>query len=69
MSDLGDGCPVAVSPAVTTLTTEQPSKSLALSWAFQETPAWSESYKMQKPGATSGVAGLSVKQGQEHSWG
>lgn len=48
MSDLGDGCPVAASPALTTLTTEQPSKSCALSWAFQVTTALPERYKMQE---------------------
>lgn len=48
VSDLGVGCPVAASPALTTLTTEQPSKSCALSWAFHVTTALPESYKMKE---------------------
>lgn len=48
VSDLGNGCPVAASPAITTLTTEQPSKSHDLSWAFQVTTALPKSCKMQK---------------------
>lgn len=66
VSDLGNGCPVAASPAITTLTTEQPSKSHDLSWAFQVTTALPKA-KCRNHGATSGVAGLSLE--QEHSWG
>lgn len=35
VSDLGDGHPVAVAPAVTMQTTERPSGCHVLSWGFQ----------------------------------
>lgn len=74
VSDLGDGCPVAVPPAVTTQTTEQPSTYHALSWSFQgnwsyRCFAWKcSTIKCRNCGATSGVAGLSAQQGQQRSW-
>lgn len=69
VSDLGDGCPVAASPANTTLTTDQPSKSHALSWAFQVTTAVPESYKMQKSWCYLRSSWDFMKQGQGNRWG
>lgn len=72
---LGRWLACSCAPAVTMHTTGQSSKCRALSWDFQGN--WS-SYcfawkhlmiKCRNPRATSGAAGLSVEEGQKHSWG